>query len=258
MHWGNNLLRGKTVQGSCQQFLQNHFREAVCQVDKRMKKWRNAKGRERKKQSQSNSAYTSSSFKRINIHVSIPNHCTVIINCFAAKLSAISLNSSYDFKLIKLSKINFKNPLQLLHKSLFSKLSANQICSILTLHGWGKSAALVQMSSPTVCCDSLFLPLRDCPSWGRQSSHSGSLLPAPGLLSLCSAAPQKSLLFSTLPTSAHPTGWVTWAKQSLLGQGKVKRLFLTFLLSQPSKGHFVERETVPKELECLSICFPSG
>lgn len=76
----------KTVQGSCQQFLQNHFREAVCQVDKRMKKWRNAKGRERKKQPQSNSAYASGSFKRINIHVSISNHCTVIINCFAAKL----------------------------------------------------------------------------------------------------------------------------------------------------------------------------
>lgn len=141
-----------------------------------MKKWRNAKGRERKKQPQTNSACTSSSFKRINIHVSISNHCTVIINCFAAKLSAISLNSSYDFRLIKLCKTNWKNPLQLLRKSLLSKLSANQICSMLTLHGWGKCVTLVQMSTSTACCDSLSFPLRDHHSWGSQNSCSGFFL----------------------------------------------------------------------------------
>lgn len=50
MHWGSSLLHGKTAQGACHQFLQSCFREAVRQVDKRMRKWRKAKRREGKKQ----------------------------------------------------------------------------------------------------------------------------------------------------------------------------------------------------------------
>lgn len=55
-------------------------------------------GEREKKQLRPNSAYTSSGSQRINIHVSISKHCSVIINWFAA-LSAISLSSSCDFKL---------------------------------------------------------------------------------------------------------------------------------------------------------------
>lgn len=121
-----------------------------------------------------------------------------------------------------------------------SKLSANQICSTLTLYGWGKCAALVQMSAPTVCCDSLFsseglsqpgkaeLMLQVLPAC------SGAALPVHS--STTGNQQHKNRSFASpcerLPTSAHPAGSPTCANQSLRGGTKKSENIVSDISSQ--------------------------
>lgn len=109
-----------------------------------------------------------------------------------------------------------------------------------------------QTSPATLCCARLVPARVQAARAGRADALGPSC--QPWCCFRCAQHPQNRSLPCLGPCQLlhiPRAAWPVPATACLLCKGKI--LLLTLLLSQP----FMEWETVPKELECLSICFPS-